>query len=450
MIRWLAAACALALGACQSPVGPVGPDGVPALAPGNCSVSDVQVVTSPGGVTAWLVEEDFVPTIAMEMAWRGGAAIEPEGKSGLGWLLGYMMNEGAGDLDTAAYGARMEDLSVDFGCGVGLDWTTCSFATLTATADESFEMLRLAFAAPRMDTEPFERAKRELIVGQSEAEMDPRTQASRTMNEALIPSHAYARYPTAQSVSGATKDDVRKLMRQLMTKDRLIVVVVGDISAEELKPRLDQVFGALPRTAALPAIADAVVKPAAGDPIVKALPQSQTLVMFSGPGIKREDPDFYAAYLLNYVLGGGGLSSRLADEIREKRGLTYGVATGLSIQPHLWRWTGSSSTMNQTAGEVMRLVRENIARLGREGPTEAEMLEAKAYITGSFPLAFDSNSKIARNLLGFRQDGLGVSYVEERNAMFEAVTMADLKRVAAQYMKPENFTFVMVGQPRID
>ncbi len=450
MIRRLTLACVVALGACQSPPAPVAADGVPVLAPGKFSMSDVQVVTSPGGVTAWLVEEDFVPTVAMEIAWKGGASIEPPGKSGLGWLVAYMMNEGAGDLDTSAYGARMEDLSMDFACGVGLDWTNCSFVTLTETADESFEMLRLAFAEPRMDTEPFERAKRELVVGLSEAEMEPKTLASRAMNEALIPGHPYARHPTAQSVSSASKDDVRKLMRQLMTKDRLIVVVVGDISAEELKPRLDQVFGALPQTAAMPVIANAVAKPAPPDPIVKRLQQSQTLVMFSGPGISREDPDFYAAYLLNYILGGGGLSSRLADEIREKRGLTYGVATGLSIQPHLWRWTGSSSTMNQTAGEVMRLVRENIARLGREGPTEEEMLDAKAYITGTFPLAFDSNAKIARNLLGFRQDGLGVTYVEERNAYFEGVTMDELKRVAAQYMKPENFAFVMVGEPRID
>ncbi|OYW42783.1 MAG: hypothetical protein B7Z38_03870 [Rhodobacterales bacterium 12-64-8] len=449
MIRRLASLCLLALAACQSPGEPA-QEGVPALSPGRFEMSDVQVVVSPGGVTAWLVEEDFVPTVALEVAWKGGATAEPEGKSGLGWLLAYMMNEGAGDLDTAAFGARMEDLSMDFACAVGLDWTNCSFATLTETADESFEMLRLAFAKPRMDTEPFERAKRELIVGLSESEMDPKTLASRAMNEALIAGHPYARHPTAESVAGALKDDVRALMRQLMTRDRLIIVVVGDISAEELKPRLDQVFGSLPQTASLPAIADAVARPAQANPIVKGLPQPQTLVMFSGPGITRQDPDFYAAYLLNYILGGNGMSSRLADEIREKRGLTYGIASGLSIQPHLWRWTGSSSTMNQTAGEVMRLVRENITRLGRDGPTEQEMLDAKAYITGSFPLAFDSNSKIARNLLGFRQDGLGVNYVEERNGHFEAVTMEDLKRVAAQYMKSENFTFVMVGEPRID
>jgi zinc protease len=173
-------------------------------------------------------------------------------------------------------------------------------------------------------------------------------------------------------------------------------------------------------------------------------------VLFRSPGIRRDDPDFFAAYMLNYILGGGGFSSRLTDDLREKRGLTYGVATGLSIQTHLWRWTGSVSTMNDKADEVVARVRENIGRLGTEGPTEQELADAKAYITGAFPLAFDSNAKIARNLLGFRQDNQPVDYVQKRNAYFEAVTLDDLKRVAGKYMRPGDFTFVMVGQPKVD
>lgn len=420
--------------------------------PGDAAVAmaDVQVVTSHGGITAWLVQEDYVPTIAVEMAWRGGSVSEPADRSGLGWLLAYMMNEGAGSFDTTAYGGRMEDLGMEFGCGVGADWTTCSFTTLKKTADESFEMLRLAFAEPRLDREPFERAKRELIAGLAAAEMDPKTLATRAMNDTVIPDHPYARHPTPASVEAATRKDIRAMMRRQLTRDELLVVVVGDITPAQVKVRLDEVFGSLPATSDLPAVEDATPRRAARAPVVRKLRQPQTLVMFSGPGIRRDDPDFYAAYLLNYILGGGGLSSRLSEDLREKRGLTYGVATGLSVQPHLWRWTGSSSTMNLTAGEVVRLIRDNIARLGREGPTEQELADAKAYVTGAFPLAFDSNAKIARNLMGFRQDGMDVNYVHDRNAFFNAVTLEDVKRVAAQYMKPEAFTFVLVGEPFID
>jgi zinc protease len=411
------------------------------------SLADVQVVTSPGGITAWLVSESFVPMISMEWTWSGGASVEPAGLRGIGWVLAYMMNEGAGDMDTSAYGARMEDLDMRFACGQWSDWTSCGMTTLKASADESFDMVRQAFSSLRLDDEPFERAKREMIVGIKEDETNPKSVASRAMNEALIPGHPYARRSTEQTVSAIQKSDARKLMAQLMTKDRLLVVVVGDITADELKPKLDEVFGSLPATSVLPVVRDAKALPAQAKPIVMDLPQPQTLIMFSGPGIRREDPDFYAAYVLNYILGGGSFSSRLTDDVREKRGLTYGIGTGLSIQPHFWRWQGSSATMNDKADEVVQLIRDNISRLGKEGPTAEELADAKAYITGAFPLAFDSNTKIAQNLIGFRQDGMPADYVQARNSYFEAVTLEDVKRVARTYMKPEDFTFVMVGKP---
>ena len=411
------------------------------------SLADVQVVTSPGGITAWLVSESFVPMISMEWTWSGGASVEPAGLRGIGWVLAYMMNEGAGDMDTSAYGARMEDLDMRFACGQWSDWTSCGMTTLKASADESFDMVRQAFSSLRLDDEPFERAKREMIVGIKEDETNPKSVASRAMNEGLIPGHPYARRSTEQTVSAIQKSDARKLMAQLMTKDRLLVEVVGDITADELKPKLDEVFGSLPATSVLPVVRDAKALPAQAKPIVMDLPQPQTLIMFSGPGIRREDPDFYAAYVLNYILGGGSFSSRLTDDVREKRGLTYGIGTGLSIQPHFWRWQGSSATMNDKADEVVQLIRDNISRLGKEGPTAEELADAKAYITGAFPLAFDSNTKIAQNLIGFRQDGMPADYVQARNSYFEAVTLEDVKRVARTYMKPEDFTFVMVGKP---
>jgi zinc protease len=414
------------------------------------SLADVQVVTSPGGVTAWLVHEPSIPIVAMEMAWRGGSANEPRGKEGAGWVLAYMMNEGAGKLDTTAYGTRMQDLNMEFACGIWADWTTCSFSTLTATADESFDMVRMAFAEPRFDEEPLDRARRELTVSLKQGDADPKILASRAMNDTLIPGHPYARNSTPESVERISRADIGMLKQKLMTRESLLVVVVGDITADELKPKLDEVFGSLPDGPPPPPLTDAVARPARLEPVVKLLPQPQTLVLFSGPGVRREDPDFFAAYLLNYILGGGGLSSRLNDDLREKRGLTYGVATGLSLQTHFWRWTGSASTQNEKAEEAMALIRENISRLGREGPTQQELDDAKAYVTGAFPLAFDTNAKIARNLLGFRQDNLSADYVHQRNDFFEAVTLEDVKRVAATYMKPEAFTFVMVGQPRLD
>jgi zinc protease len=411
------------------------------------ALANIQVVTSPGGVTAWLVQESFVPIIAMEMAWKGGAASEPDDKLGASWVLGYMMNEGAGDLNTQAYGARMEDLNMSFGCNITLDWSMCSLSTLKDTSADAFEMTRLALTEPRFDEEPLDRAKRELVVSLQEAETDPDTLAGRALNAALLPGHPYARVVTEKTANAITRDDMVALKQSFMTKDRLLVTVVGDISAAELAPKLDQLFGALPATSTLTPVPDVETRPPPADPLVVDLDLAQTLVEFSGPGIRRDDPDFYAAYVLNYILGGGGFSSRLMDDIREQKGLTYGISTWLSLQDHQWRWNGQASTRHETAKEVIQLVKNHIASLGAEGPTEGELADAKAYLTGAYPLNFDTNRKIAGNLMSVRQDGLDVSYLSKRNDLINAVTLDDLKRVAARYMKPEAFAFVMVGRP---
>ena len=196
----------LALGACEKKAEPAAGKDTSALA-------NIEVVTSPGGVTAWLVSESFVPIIAMEMSWRGGAVSEPAGKDGTGWVLGYMMNEGAGDLDTTAYGTRMADLNMEFGCSVGTDFTRCAFSTLKETADESFDMMRLAFDEPRFDQEPIDRAKRELSVNLRQAETDPKTQAWRRMAGTIMPGHPYARYATPETVATVTRDDIIALNR---------------------------------------------------------------------------------------------------------------------------------------------------------------------------------------------------------------------------------------------
>lgn len=408
---------------------------------------NIQVVKSPGGVTAWLVEEHAVPVIAMRMAWKGGTTSELPGKDGVGWVLGYMMNEGAGDMDTQAYGARMEDLNMSFGCEIGADWSGCSLGALAEKQAESFDMVRLALANPRFDEEPITRAKRELSVSIEEGDTDPGTILARNMAKAVYPDHVYARYATLASAASVTRDDIAAMKTNLMARDNLRVVVVGPISAAQLGPELDKMFGALPEKSNMTEAPDVTPLPAPAEPVVIKLPIAQTAVSFNGPGIKRDDPDFYPGYVLNYILGGGGFASRLMDDIREKRGLTYGISTGLGSSKHLWRWTGGASTKHATANEMVKLIKENIDRLGTEGPTQQELDDAKAFLTGAFPMAFDTNAKMASSLMGFWQDDLGPEYVADRNGLIEKVTLEDLKRVAAKYMKSKDFTFVMVGLP---
>ena len=168
---------------------------------------------------------------------------------------------------------------------------------------------------------------------------------------------------------------------------------------------------------------------------------------FLAPGLEREHPDFFTAYVLNYTYGGGGFGSRLMESLRVQKGLTYGVYTGLSYDEKYQNWGGGGQTRNESVGEFVAALKEETALIAEQGVTAEELADAKAYLTGSYPLAFDSNAKIAGQMMGVRQDDLGVDYFDRRNALIEAVTLEDVNRVAAEYLQPDRLSFIVVGQP---
>jgi zinc protease len=224
-----------------------------------------------------------------------------------------------------------------------------------------------------------------------------------------------------------------------------MVAVVGDITADELAPMLDELFGGLPESGPpLPPVAEAV---APGTVTVIDLDIPQSVVLFGHGGIARGDPDFIPAFVLDHILGGGGFGSRLMDEAREKRGLTYGIYTYLAPDDFGWLYLGRFSSVNARAGEAMDIVRAEWARMAAEGVTETELETSKRFLTGAYPLRFDGNSRIAEQLLGLQTAGLDLDYVNERNALVEAVTLDDIRRVAARLLHPEALTFVVVGRP---
>jgi zinc protease len=173
----------------------------------------------------------------------------------------------------------------------------------------------------------------------------------------------------------------------------------------------------------------------------------QSVVIFGHEGIERFDPDFFAAYVLNQVMGGSGFSSRLMTEVREKRGLTYGIGSYLAPMDHGELYVGQFASANDRVAEAINVVRAEWARMAAEGLTEEELAKAKTYLTGSYPLRFDGNATIAGILAGMQTEGLPIEYLETRNAEIEAVTLDDVKRVAARVLRPEALTFVVVGSP---
>lgn len=454
MIRtsWLlsGALAALALSACSaSDDATTETPAAPAL---DVTVHDgefatIQQFTTPGGVSVWLVEEPSIPILSLRMAWTAGETNDPVGLEGLTNAMVYHMNEGAGDLDAQAFFKGMEELNMSFSCGASNESTFCNASMLTDNAESSFEMIALALAEPRFDDGPFERFLREQQVGLETRETNPRYLASRATAAALYPGHAYARETSAESLAALSQDAMRTQKDLLMVKEGMLVTAVGAMSPQQLSPLIDEAVARLPDSSTPSETDDVVLEAAKADIVVVDLPQPQSLVTFLAPAMTRDNPDFYTAVVLNYTFGGGGFQSRLMKDLRVDKGLTYGVYTSVSSEDKIQLWSGSGQTKNESASEFIAGVKANMQTMVDAGMTEQELADAKAFLTGSYPLGFDSNAKIAGRMMGVRLDELPVDFFDKRNAMVEAVTLEDVNRVAAEYLNPDNFTFVVVGQP---
>ena len=414
------------------------------------SFTTIQEITTKRGISVWLVEEPSIPIVSMLMSWPVGSAQDPEGLEGLADSVAYQMNEGAGKLDSLAFQTRMRELNMSFGCGGQLDRVQCSLTTLSENIDEAVNLVKLAFKQPRFDDGPFERHKREDIVAIKQRETSAPAIASQIINQTLYPDHPYARIPTNESVEARTRELALEHKDNMMTKEGLIVTVVGNVSASSLAPMIDKIIGSLPKTSGLPAVPDVIPNPPQSDPIVSELPQAQSLITFVGRGISRDHPEFYSAVVLNHIFGGGGFESRLMKTLRIEKGLTYGIGTNLeSSLKHTKLWAGSGQTKNESAREFIEIVKDEMRKISTEGVTEEEVRKAKLYLDGSYPLGFDSNMKIALQMMAVRELELGIEHFDNRSRLIDAVTVDSVNDLAREYLKPENFTFIAVGQPNL-
>lgn len=414
--------------------------------PRAAQATEIQRVVSPGGIEAWLVEEHAVPLISVQFAFAGGSTQDPKGKEGTAELLSTLLDEGAGELDSQAFQTRLEDLSISLGFDTGTDNFTGSLKTLSVNRDEAFDLLRLALTEPRFDAEPIDRMRQQAISGLRNAERDPNTIAGRAWFAAAYPGHPYARPSkgTEDTVGAITRDDLVALHGNIFARDTLKIAVVGAIDAKTLGPLLDQTFGKLAPTAKLESVPD--MQPETGKREEVAMDVPQTVIRFGLPGLKRSDPDFIPAFIMNHILGGGSFSSRLYEEVREKRGLAYSVWTYLAPYDHSGVLMGGTATRSDNAAQTLEVIEAEIKRMAEEGPTADELAKAKSYLTGSYALRFDTSDKIAGQLVGIQMEGLGIDYINKRNGLIEAVTLEDVKRMATRLLDAGAPTIVTVGR----
>jgi len=406
---------------------------------------EIQRVVSPGGIEAWLVEDDTIPLIAVNFSFKGGASQDPEGKEGLTRLLSATLDEGAGDLPSQAFQGRLEELAVNISFDAGKDRFYGNLRTLTPTRDEAFDLLHLALTKPRFDAEAVGRMQAQLISSARRNAEDPNAIAALSYTAAALGEHPYARPTggTEASLQKLTPEDLVQQHKRLVARSGLTIGVVGAIDAKTLAPLLDRVFAGLPEGGDLSEIPE--VTPKTGMRISKSLQIPQTTLMFGLPGLKRDDPDYQAAYVMNHILGGGSFTSWLYEEVREKRGLAYGVNTSLVPYDHTGLLLGSTATRADRAEESLKIVLDQFDRMATKGPTQAELDSAKRYLTGSYALRFDSSGKIARQLVALQNEGLGIDYFDRRNSEIEAITLDDVNRVAKRLLAGKELTVVSVG-----
>jgi zinc protease len=412
------------------------------------AAAKIERVVSPGGIEAWLVRDATVPLVAVEFAFKGGSSQDPADKPGVANMITALLDEGAGELDAAAFQERMERSAVELRFSDDRDHMRGSLRTLTERRDEAFELLRLALTAPRFEADAVERIRAQILAELRRAATSPNDIASKAWWAAAFPGHAYGRPDkgTLESVAQIKPDDLHAYVRNVFAREHLKVAVVGDIDAAAAAAMLDRVFGGLPATARLAPVPHALPT-GLGQRTVIEFDVPQAVVSLGGIGLARKHPDFITAYVVNHILGGGSFTSRLYQEVREKRGLAYGVSTYLYPLERSALFSGWTAVRSDRTGEAVDLIEAEIRRMAEGGPTEEELAKAKDYLKGSYALRFDTSTKIAAQLVQIQLDDLGIDYIERRNSLVDGVTLDDAKRVAKSLFGG-GLLVTVVGRPK--
>ncbi len=409
---------------------------------------DVQEITTPGGLNVWLVEDHTIPFVALELRFRGGAALDAPGKRGATNLMTALLEEGTGDMGARDFARATEELAASFRYATYDDVLAVSAKFLTENRDQAVALLRESLINPAFTQSAIDRVRAQVLSIIQSSEKDPSDMVGKAFDSLVFGTHPYgsSKNGTVDSVTGLTRDDIIAAHGAAMARDRLYISAVGDISAGDLATLIDSLLGDLPATGApLPGPADLNLP---GGIRIIDFDTPQSVASFAQQGIDRDDPDFFAAYLLNQILGGGGFESRLMNEVREKRGLTYGVYSYLLDKDGAQLWVGSVASANDRIGQAIEVIKTEWSRIRENGVTAEELQDAKTYMTGAYPLRFDGNGPIANIAVMMQMEDLPPEYITDRNNQVNAVTLEQINRVARELLTPEKLTFVVVGQPK--
>ena len=415
---------------------------------GGAFAATVQEIKSKGGITAWLIEDHTNPVISVRFLFKGGAALDPIGKEGLANLVSGLLDEGAGRIDSQSFQARLEDEAISLHFSASKDSFSGTLKTLSQNLGSATELLRLALTQPRFDAEPVERMRAQILASNRRDMEKPQTIAVEKLFSKLFAGHGYARRTdgNAESISSITRDDLVGFVKTMFAKENIVIGVAGDMGPDALAKFLDDAFGSLPAKPSTKMVEE--IKPKL-DGMIKVVEADipQSVIIFADRGVKRDDYDFYAALVMNHILGGGSFTSRLYDEVREKRGLAYSISTSVYPFDHSGIILGHVGTENSRVSETIKIIKDQWADMVKNGVNSDELMDAKTYLSGAFPLRFTSSGAIAGILVGMQANDLGLDYLDRRKSYIEAVGKKEVDAVARRLLNPNRLDIVVVGKP---
>ena len=360
-------------------------------------ILDIQEVSTKSGVTAWLVEDHSLPIISLKFSFRGAGSIQnSEDKQGLARLLSNTMDEGAGNLTSQEFQKQLSDYSITLNFTSNRDNFGGQVKTLSRNKDKAFSLLKLALNEPRFDAEPLERMTQANLSRIKRSIGQPDWINAHIFNDVAFGGHPYALNSggTLTTLTTITADDLKTYKNNWLTQDRLVIAATGNITKKELVKIIDNVFSALPKSGLENKIQQGSLQNKGKTYLFeKDIPQ--TIITAALPSIDKNHTDYDNLQLLNYIYGGGGFGSRLMEEAREKRGLTYGIYSQIAAQDYLSTLNISTSTQNKSVEEMLDIIKAQMNLLRDTNITAQELTDAKSYIIGSMPLSLSSTDKVS-------------------------------------------------------
>ncbi|MBR4126315.1 MAG: insulinase family protein [Alphaproteobacteria bacterium] len=423
------------------------PAALPVVTPQTFHIPDIQKIVTDSGIEAWLIEERSTPVISISVIFKGGKTSDPKRLTGLSSLAMNLMGEGAGHYSAEEFSELLSQKAIFLSFSARNDTLKAGMETLRENKDDAFDLFRLALTEPRFDRKIIRQMKEQMYASIKAREGDPQAVAAERWAKLVFKGHPYAHLlPTKKSIKSITRANLRNLVHDRFARDNMIIGVAGNISAEELKPLLEKTFAGLPEKSRVKQVPPFTPEPS-GRIDILSMDVPQSAVLFGHKGIARNDPDFYAALIVNYIFGGGSFASRLFNEVREKNGLAYSIDTVLDANTTAPMITGSVGSDNVKLAEAIKIIQQQWRLMAEEGPTEQELKDAKTFITGSFPLAFSSSDGLASTLAGIQYHNLGIDYLQHYNTLIESVSLEQAKKTAARLLLPDSLFFVVVGKP---